>query len=210
MNYRRILSSALLIAGVVSLILPLSARAEVETYMIDKVHSMANFKIRHLFSKVSGTFSDVTGTIKIDRDNLEKSKVDATINVYSVDTNHKKRDNHLRSKDFFDVEKFAIMRFVSTSVESTSKNEGFMYGELTIHGVTRSVKLPFKVLGFGPDPWGGYRSGFEAGTTIKRSDYGMNYGLGEGQGGAVGNEVEITLLIEGIKLGPDGAPFRVR
>jgi polyisoprenoid-binding protein YceI len=210
MNYRRILSSALLIAGVVSLILPLSARAEVETYMIDKVHSMANFKIRHLFSKVSGTFSDVTGTIKIDRDNLEAAKVEATINVHSVDTNHKKRDTHLLSKDFFDVEKFAIMRFVSTSVESTSKNEGFIHGELTIHGVTRSVKMPFKVLGFGPDPWGGYRSGFEAGTAIKRSDYGINYGLGEGQGGAVGNDVEITLLIEGIKLGPDGAPSRVQ
>jgi polyisoprenoid-binding protein YceI len=210
MNYRRILSSALLVAGVVSLILPVSARAEVETYMIDKVHSMANFKVRHLFSKVSGTFSDVSGTIWFDRDNLEAAKVEATINVHSVDTNHKKRDDHLLSKDFFDVEKFAIMRFVSTSVESTGKNEGFLYGELTIHGVTRSVKLPFKVLGFGPDPWGGYRSGFEAETVIKRSDYGMNYGLGEGQGGAVGNDVEITLLIEGIKLGPDGAPFRVQ
>jgi polyisoprenoid-binding protein YceI len=210
MNYRKILTSALLIAGVISLILPLSAHAEVETYMIDKVHSMANFKIRHLFSKVSGTFSDVTGTIKIDRDNLEASKVEAIINVHSVDTNHEKRDNHLRSEEFFDVEKFAIMRFVSTSVEATGKNEGFIFGELTLHGVTRSVKVPFKVLGFGPDPWGGYRSGFEATTTIKRSDYGMNYGLGEGQGGAVGNEVEITLLIEGIKLGPDGAPFRVQ
>lgn len=114
MNYRRILFSALLIAGVVTLILPLSAGAEVETYMIDKVHSMANFKIRHLFSKVTGTFSDVTGTIWIDRDNLEKSKVEATINVYSVDTNHKKRDTHLRSKDFFDVEKYALIRFVTT------------------------------------------------------------------------------------------------
>jgi polyisoprenoid-binding protein YceI len=210
MNYRRILSSALLIAGVVTLVLPLSASAEVETYMIDTVHSMANFKIRHLFSKVSGTFSDVTGKIWVDRDNLKASKVEATISVFSVDTNHKKRDADLLSSNFFDVEKFAIMRFVSTSVESTSKNEGFMYGELTIHGVTRSVKLPFKVLGFGPDPWGGYRSGFEATTAIKRSDYGINYGLGEGQGGAVGNDVEITLLIEGIKLGPDGAPFRVQ
>lgn len=210
MNCRRILTTALLIAGVVTLVLPLSVHAEVETYMIDKVHSMANFKIRHLFSKVSGTFSDVTGTIKIDRDNLEASNVEATINVHSVDTNHKKRDNHLRSKDFFDVEKFPIMSFMSTSVESTGKNEGFLYGELTLHGVTRSVKLPFKVLGFGADPWGGYRSGFEATTTIKRSDYGINYGLGEGQGGAVGNDVEIVLLIEGIKLGPDGAPFRVQ
>ena len=210
MNYRRILSYALLIAAIVTLILPLSARAEVETYMIDKVHSMANFKIRHLFSKVSGTFSDVTGTIRIDRDDLEKSKVEATINVHSVDTNHQKRDTHLRSKDFFDVEKYALMRFVSTSVESTGKNEGIMHGKLTIHGVTRSVKLPFKVLGFGPDPWGGYRSGFEAQMDLKRSDYGINYGLEQKGGGAVGDDVEITLLIEGIKLGPDGAPLRVQ
>ena len=209
MNRRIITLFAVLIFGVVSLILPLSARAEVETYMIDKVHSMANFKIRHLFSKVSGTFSDVTGTIKIDRDNLEASKVEATINVYSVDTNHKKRDADLLSSNFFDVEKYTVMRFVSTAVEAKGKDSGVMHGKLTIHGVTRSVKLPFKVLGFGPDPWGGYRSGFEAGTAIKRSDYGINYGLGEGQGGAVGNEVEITLLIEGIKVGPYGAPFRV-
>jgi polyisoprenoid-binding protein YceI len=154
MNYRKILSSALLIAAVVTLIFPLSARAEVETYMIDKVHSMANFKIRHLFSKVSGTFSDITGTIWIDRGNLEKSKVEAKINVHSVDTNHTKRDNHLRSEDFFDVEKYATMSFMSTSVEATGKNAGFIYGKLNIHGVTRSVKMPFKVLGFGPDPWG--------------------------------------------------------
>ena len=201
---------AMLTVVMIMLCLPLPVRSEVETYMIDKVHSMANFKIRHLFSKVSGTFSDVTGTIWIDRGNLEKSKVEATINVYSVDTNHKKRDTHLRSKDFFAVEKYALIRFVTTSVEASGQNEGIMHGKLTIHGVTRSVKLPFKVLGFGPDPWGGYRSGFEASLAIKRSDYGMNYGLGEGQGGAVGNDVEITLLIEGIKLGPDGAPLRVQ
>jgi len=178
--------------------------------MIDKVHSMANFKIRHLFSKVSGTFSDVTGTIWLDKGKLETSRVDATINVYSVDTNHEKRDAHLLSKDFFHVEKYAIMRFVSTSVEVTGENEGVMSGDLTMHGVTRSVKLPFKILGFGPDPWGGYRSGFEATTVLKRSDYGIDYGLGEKGGGTVGDEVEVNLLIEGIKLGPEGAPFRVQ
>jgi polyisoprenoid-binding protein YceI len=210
MNYRRIIFNAVLIALVIALLLPLTARAEVETYMIDKVHSMANFKVRNLFSKVSGTFSDVSGTIWFDRDNLEVAKVEATINVHSVDTNHKKRDDHLLSKDFFDVEKFAIMRFVSTSVEVTGENEGVMSGDLTMHGVTRSVKLPFKILGFGPDPWGGYRSGFEATTVLKRSDYGIDYGLGEKGGGALGDEVEVNILIEGIKLGPDGAPFRVQ
>jgi len=202
--------TAVLIAGVVALFLPLSVRAEIETYMIDKVHSMANFKIRHLFSKVSGTFSDVTGTIRLERGNLEASHVEATINVYSVDTNHEKRDNHLLSKDFFDAEKYPIMRFVSTSVEVTGENEGVMSGELTLHGVTRSVKMPFKILGFGPDPWDGYRSGFEATTVLKRSDYGIDYGLGEKGGGAVGDEVEVNILIEGIKLAPDGAPFRVK
>ena len=106
---------AVLMFGVVTLLLPLSAGAEAETYMIDKVHSMANFKIRHLFSKVTGTFSDVTGTIWIDPENLEKSKVEATINVYSVDTNHQKRDAHLRSKDFFDVDKYPLIQFVTTS-----------------------------------------------------------------------------------------------
>jgi len=210
MNYRRILFTAVLIAGVMALLLPLTVRAEVETYMIDKVHSMANFKIRHLFSKVSGTFSDVNGTIWLDKGNVEASRVDATINVYSVDTNHEKRDAHLLSKDFFHVEKYPIMRFVSTTVEVTGENEGVMSGDLTMHGVTRSVKVPFKILGFGPDPWGGYRSGFEAKTLLKRSDYGIDHGLGEKGGGAVGDEVEVNILIEGIKLGPDGAPFRVQ
>jgi polyisoprenoid-binding protein YceI len=210
MNWRRIIFIAVFIAGIFALVLPLTVQAEVETYMIDKVHSMANFKIRHLFSKVSGTFSDLTGTIWLDKGNLEASRVDATINVHSVDTNHKKRDNHLRSKDFFHVDKYPIMRFVSTSVKATGKNEGVMSGELTIHGVTRAVKLPFKILGFGPDPWGGYRSGFEAGIMLKRSDFGINYGLDQKGGGAVGDEVEVTILIEGIKLAPDGAPFRVQ
>ena len=207
MNSRRIKFTAVLIAVVIALLLPPTARAEVETYMIDKIHSMANFKIRHLFSKVSGTFSDVTGTIWLDRGNLEASRVDATINVYSVDTNHEKRDTHLLSQDFFHAEKYPIMRFINTSVKVTGENEGVMSGELTIHGVKRSVKMPFKILGFGPDPWGGYRSGFEASTVLKRSDYGIDYGLGEKGGGAVGDEVEVNILIEGIKLGPDGAPF---
>jgi polyisoprenoid-binding protein YceI len=206
---RRIALIAMLIVGLVTLGRMGPASAESETYMIDKVHSMANFKIRHLFSKVSGTFSDVTGKIWVDRDNLVASRVQATINVYSVDTNHQKRDNHLMSGDFFDVKKWAIMRFESTAVEITGKDSGVMHGNLTLHGVTRSVKLPFKVLGFGPDPWGGYRSGFEGSTVLKRSDFGMTWGVGERGGGAVGDEVEVTLLIEGIKLNPDGAPFRV-
>jgi polyisoprenoid-binding protein YceI len=211
MNWRRIIFTAVLITGIFALLLPPTVQAEVETYMIDKVHSMANFKIRHLFSKVSGTFSDVAGTIWLDKDNLEASRVEATINVHSIDTNHEKRDNHLLSKDFFHAKKYPIIRFVSTTVEVGDKSEGVMAGELTMHGVTRSVQLPFKILGFGPDPWGGYRSGFEAATVLKRSDFGINYGIDPKEGGsAVGDEVEVTILIEGIKLAPDGAPYRVQ
>ena len=102
------------------------------------------------------------------------------------------------------------MRFVSSKVEATGKNQGTLHGALTIHGVTHQVKMPFTVLGFGPDPWGGYRSGFEARYVLNRSDYEITYGLDEGGKGAVGNEVEINLLIEGIKLSPDGAPYKVK
>jgi len=210
MNWRGIVFAIVLIAGVVTLTLPLSVCAEVETYMIDSVHSSANWKIRHLFSKVSGTFSNVTGKIWIDRDNLNAARVEATINVYSIDSNHQKRDKHLLSKDFFYVDKYPLMHFTSTAVKTTGKNEGVMSGELTIHGVTHSVEMDFKVLGFGPDPWGGYRSGFEASTVLRRSDYGIDYGLGEKGGGAVGDEVEVSILIEGVKLGPEGAPFKVQ
>ena len=210
MTTRKSVLFAVLVVGLVSFALTLTAHAEVETYMIDKVHSMANFKIRHLFSKVSGTFSGVTGTVWVDRDNLSASKVEATINVISLDTNHQERDTHLLSGDFFSVKKYTVMRFVSNSVEATGKNEGVMHGDLTIHGVTRQAKLPFRVLGFGPDPWGGYRSGFEASYVLNRSDFGITYGLDERGGGAVGNEVEITLLIEGIKLRRDGTPYKVQ
>ena len=201
---------AMLIVALVAFALPLPALAEIETYMIDPAHSMANFKIRHLFAKVSGTFAEVTGKIWIDRNNLSAARVEATINVVSIDTNHQKRDTHLLSTDFFNVKKYSAMRFVSSKVEATGKNQGTLHGALTIHGVTHQVKMPFTVLGFGPDPWGGYRSGFEARYVLNRSDYEITYGLDEGGKGAVGNEVEINLLIEGIKLSPDGAPYKVK
>ncbi len=207
---RKIERLGIVLLVLVAFALPLTASAETETYKIDPVHSSADWQIRHLFSKVSGTFSDVTGKIWVDRNNLSASRVDAIINVSSLDTNHQKRDSHLRSADFFHIEKYNTIRFASKSVEATGKNEGIMHGDLTIRGVTRSVKLPFKVLGFGPDPWGGYRSGFQARYELNRSDYGINYGLDKQGGGSVGNEVEVNLLIEAIKLGPDGAPYKVK
>ncbi|MBX9675593.1 MAG: YceI family protein [Methylotenera sp.] len=173
------------------------AIAEPETYKIDNNHSFANWNVRHVVSKTSGTFSDVTGKIIIDRSNLANSSVDAKINLLSVNSSLTKRDEHIKKSDYLDVEKFAEMTFVSKKIEAKSATEGVMTGVLTLHGVSKEMTFPFKVLGFGADTWGGYRSGFEAHTSLKASDFGFGWGLKPNA--SVGDDIEITLLIEGIK-----------
>ncbi len=175
-----------------------NAMAEVENYKIDNAHSFANFSIRHVASKLSGTFSDVTGNIKIDRANLANSSVDAKISLLSVNTSFAKRDEHIKKEEYLDVGHFADMQFVSTKVvASKNANEGIITGKLTLHGVTKELTFPFKVLGFANDPWGGYRTGIEAHTNIQASDFGFTWEAKAG--GPVGDDLEVTLLIEGIK-----------
>ena len=176
------------------------AIAEQETYKIDENHSFANWSVRHVASKTSGTFSDITGKILIDRDNLANSSVEAKINMLSVNSSHAKRDKHIKEKDYLDVEKFAEMTFVSKKIEAKSNTEGVITGVFTMHGVAKEMTFPFKVLGFDIDPWGGYRTGFEAKTSLKASDFGFTWGLKPNP--SVGDEIEITLLIEGVKLPP--------
>jgi polyisoprenoid-binding protein YceI len=174
------------------------AFAEAETYNIDKDHSFANFSIRHVVSKASGTFPDVTGKIVVDREDLSKSSVEAKINVMSINTAHAKRDEHLRDKpEYLEAGKFGQMTFVSTSVEPKGKDEGVLHGRLTLHGVTKGIAFPFKVLGFGPDPWGGERAGFEAHTKLNAADYGFGWAVKPN--GPVGSDIEVTLLIEGVR-----------
>ena len=173
------------------------AFAEAETYKIDNSHSFANWSVRHVVSKTSGTFSDVTGTVTIDRSNLANSSVNAKINLLSVNSSLAKRDEHIKKPEYLDVEKFAEMTFVSKKIEAKSATEGVMTGVLTMHGVAKEMTFPFKVLGFGPDVWGGFRSGFEAHTSLKASDFGFGWGLKPNA--SVGDDIEITLLIEGIK-----------
>ncbi|MCB5189439.1 YceI family protein [Methylobacillus arboreus] len=168
-----------------------------ETYSIDNTHSFANFAIRHVVSKTSGTFSDVTGTLVLDKDDLAKSTVDAKINVLSVNTSHPKRDEHIKTEDFLNAGKFGEILFVSTKVEPTSASQGNVTGKLTIHGVTKEVTFPFAVLGFGKDPKGNLRTGIEAKTIIKASDFGYTWAAKPGA--PVGDDIEVTLLIEGIK-----------
>lgn len=174
------------------------ALAAPEIYQIDNSHSFANFTIRHVVSKASGTFPDVTGRIVIDREDLSKSSVEAKINVMSINTAHAKRDEHLREKpEYLEAAKYGTMTFTSTRVEATGKDSGVLHGKLTLHGVTREISFPFKILGFGADPWGGQRAGFEAHTTLNAADY--NFGWAAKPNGPVGTEIEVTLLIEAIK-----------
>jgi polyisoprenoid-binding protein YceI len=171
--------------------------AATETYDIDVKHSFANFSIRHVVAKTSGSLNDITGVIQIDRENLANSSVNAKINLLSINTGLAKRDDHIKKDEYLDAAKFADITFVSKKIVAKSATEGMMTGLFTMHGVTKEITIPFKVLGFGPDPWGGQRSGFEAHTVLKASDFGFGWGLKKDA--PIGDDIEVTLLIEGIK-----------
>lgn len=172
--------------------------ADQETYRIDDNHSFANWTIRHVASKTSGTFSDIKGKIMIDRNNLANSSVEAKINLLSVNSSHAKRDEHIKKEEYLDVARFSEMTFISSKVEAKNNTEGVITGTFTMHGVAKKMTFPFKVLGFGTDPWGGYRTGIEAHTSLKASDFGFTWPLKPNA--PVGDDIEITLLIEGVKL----------
>ena len=169
------------------------------TYSIDKAHSEVTFQVRHLLTKVRGRFSEFEGTIEYDEANPERSSVNVTIQAASVDTSERDRDTHLRSADFFDVEKFPALTFKSTRV-TRKGSEGFdVAGDLTIHGVTRPVSLAVTLLGKAKDPWGNERIAFEAGTTINRKDFGLLWNAALETGGfLVGDEAKISLSVQAL------------
>lgn len=169
------------------------------TYQIDTAHTQAQFKVRHLMiSNVKGEFDKVTGTIEYDDANPSAAKIDVTIDVASISTREAQRDAHLKSADFFDVEKFPTIRFVSKEVVKSGEDTFEVVGDLTIHGVTKTVDLD--VEDFTPemkDPYGLFRRGASAKTTILRSDFGLVYNaVLEAGGVAIGNEVHITIDTE--------------
>ena len=170
------------------------------TYRIDPAHTTVGFKIRHLFSNVRGTFNTFDGTVEYEPGKPETWKAEATIQAGSIDTAVEKRDAHLRSPDFFDVEKFPTITFRSTEVTDATDTGAKLHGVLSIHGVEKPVVLDVAVHGVGKDPWGNVRAGFTGTTTINRKDFGLawNQTLETGQL-LVGEEVEITLEIEGIQ-----------
>jgi polyisoprenoid-binding protein YceI len=172
-----------------------------ETYAIDKGHSQAGFSVRHLgISKVPGRFTDFEGTVDVDQAKPEASKVEFTIKAASIDTNEANRDKHLRSADFFDVEKFPTITFKSTKVVSKGKDKYDVTGSFTLHGVTKEITLPVTVLGFVKDPWGNQRVGFETAITLNRKDYGLVWNKTlDGGGLLVGDDVDVTITVEAAK-----------
>jgi len=182
-----------------------AAFAEVQTYKIDNTHSFANWQIRHVVALTSGTFHDVQGKVVLDTDNVAKSTVEATISLYSLNSSHLKRDMHLLADDYLSARDYPEMKFVSTRMNPVTPEKGTLTGNLTLHGVTKPVTLDYQILGLGKDPWGGTRIGFKATTQLMRSDFGINKGLPQGP---VGNEVDVTLLIEGIRIDADGQTWK--
>lgn len=167
------------------------------TYQFDKkgAHQFVMFKISHLgYSWLYGRFNDFNGTFTVDANNPENSKVEATIQTTSVDSNHAERDKHLRSDDFLDVDKYPTATFKSTSIEQTGDDTAKITGDFTLHGVTKPVTLDAKMIGYGDDPWGGYRMGLEASTSLKLADFGITKDLGPAS-----ETVEIIISVEGIK-----------
>jgi len=188
------------ISTIIALALPTFAFAT--TWTIDPDHSNVGFKVRHLMvSNVKGSFEKHTGVVEINDKDITKSKVEVSIDTNSINTNVQKRDEHLRSADFFDVAKYPAMTFVSKKVAKAGKDKLKVTGDLTLHGITKQVVLDVE----GPtieskDPWGNIRKGATATTKINRKDFGLAWNKALETGGvAVGEEITITLEIEMIK-----------
>ena len=194
---KRIIAS---ISTIIALALPTFAFAT--TWTIDPDHSNVGFKVRHLMvSNVKGNFDKHTATVEINDKDITKSKVEVSIDTNSINTNVQKRDEHLRSADFFDVAKYPMMTFVSKKVAKAGKDRLKVTGDLTLHGVTRQVVLDVDAISKeSKDPWGNIRRGTTATTKIDRKDFGLIWNKGLETGGVlVGDEITITLEIEMIR-----------
>ncbi len=186
------------IAAVLVLALPGLALGATSTWQLDPAHTHAIFGVRHLvITTVKGEFGKTTGTLVLDEADVTKSKVEATIDVTTLNTREPKRDEHLRSPDFFDVAKHPSMTFKSTRVEKAGEGKLKVTGDLTLRGVTKSVTLD--VAGPTPeikDPWGNVKRGVSATGKINRKDFGLNWSKAIEAGPVVGDEVTIEIESE--------------
>jgi polyisoprenoid-binding protein YceI len=170
------------------------------TWNIDTTHSSVTFSIRHLvIAKVRGHFKTFSGSLQLDEADLGKSSVSVEIDAASIDTHEAKRDEHLRSADFFDVAQFPKLSFVSKKLELEGKQVVRVVGDLTIHGVTKEVTLAVEDLGRAKDPWGNQRAAFAASTSINRKDFGLSWNqVLEAGGVMVADKVDISLDVQAV------------
>jgi polyisoprenoid-binding protein YceI len=181
-------------------------RTGTSTWQIDPNHSLVEFSAKHLMiTTVKGRFTTVSGTIEVDEQNPDRSRVEAEIAAATLVTGAEQRDQHLRSPDFLDVEKFPTISFRSKRIQGTSKNPGDEFrvtGDLTIHGTTREVTLDAVYEGTGKDPWGGERVSFSATTKIDRREFGLTWNQALETGGLlVGNDIKISLEVQAVATG---------
>lgn len=163
-------------------------------YRIDDqgAHASINFKVKHLgYSWLTGRFNTFSGNFSYDSANVEASKIAVDIDTSSVDSNHAKRDKHLRSADFLEVDKYPEATFVSTEFKVTGDGEMIVYGDFTLRGITKRIAIEATKVGEGQDPWGGYRAGFEGLAEIDMADYGFATDFGT---------VLLELHVEGIRI----------
>jgi polyisoprenoid-binding protein YceI len=179
----------------------MTSTASESTWKLDPAHSNAEFKVKHLMiSNVKGKFTGLSGSLTLDEFNIAGSKVEASIDIASVHTGDAQRDGHLKSPDFFDAAQYPTITFKSTAVRRTGDDEYVVTGELTIHGVTKSVDLRVEGGAQGKDPWGNTRLGLSAETKINRKDFGLTWNSALETGGVlVGEEVSISIDAEFIK-----------
>jgi polyisoprenoid-binding protein YceI len=173
---------------------------QLTTYTIDPIHSSVEFSVRHLMlSKVRGAFRGISGTVALGAGSLVPTAVSAEIAADSIDTREAQRDGHLKSPDFFHVEKFPHIRFVSTAITPGSGDTFTIAGTLEILGVTQPVTLAAEAVGRTTDPWGNDRVGYEAKVRINRKDFGLTYNQALETGGVmVGENIDIELQIEAV------------
>lgn len=186
------------LAIVLTVISIMSVSAMAQSWDFDKAHSNVGFSVRHMvIAKVRGSFTDYTGTINFDGKDMSKATVDVTIQMASINTDNEKRDGHLKSADFFDVEKYPTMTFKSKSITPGKDNSFTMVGDLTMKDVTKEVVLEGEMTGILEDPWGNTRAGFSTKTTINRQDFNVAWSNALKDGSlVVSNEVDIELEIE--------------
>jgi len=189
---RKLLIALSVVAG-----LGLSNPVAAAEYLIDSAgsHASINFRIIHLgFSWLTGRFDTFSGAFNFEEGNPGNSTITVKIDTASVNSNHGKRDNHLRSADFLDVASFPTATFVSTSASTTGERTGIVKGNLTLHGVTREIAIDVEYIGGGNDPWGNFRQGFAGTTSFALADFGIDYDLGPAS-----RIVEMSLHVEGIR-----------